>query len=249
VAAEILAVRGVSKSYGRRRWWGGTSSRRAVLRDVSFEISRGETLALVGPSGSGKSTLARCVAGIEQPDSGEIVLAERSPVQLIFQQPAASLNPRFTAAEIIEEPLLIQRRVRTGAAARAMEQVGLAPGSLSKRALEFSGGERQRLAIARALVLEPALLTLDESFAGLDRRLQKQVAALLRDLQQRLGLGYLVISHDLELVAGMAHSLAVIENGAIVEKGAAADVLAAPSHRLTKELIAAGLAISMRSGV
>jgi ABC-type glutathione transport system ATPase component len=249
VAAEILAVRGVSKSYGRRRWWDRTSSRRAVLRDVSFEISRGETLALVGPSGSGKSTLARCVAGFEQPDSGEIVLPDRSRVQLIFQQPAASLNPRFTAAEILEEPLLIQHRARTGAAVRAMELVGLARDSVGKRALEFSGGERQRLAIARALVVEPELLILDESFAGLDWRLQEQVAALLRDLQQRLGLAYLVISHDLELVAGMAHSLAVIEDGAIVERGAAADVLAAPSHRLTKELIAAGRALSMGSGV
>jgi ABC-type microcin C transport system duplicated ATPase subunit YejF len=129
-----------------------------------------------------------------------------------------------------------------------MELVGLAPGAVDKRALEFSGGERQRLAIARALVVEPTLLILDESFAGLDWRLQEQIAGLLRDLQLRLGLAFLLISHDLELVAGMAHSLAVMEEGEIVEKGPAAEVLAAPNHRLTRELIAAGLALSLRSG-
>jgi ABC-type glutathione transport system ATPase component len=247
VAAEILAVRGVSKSYGRQRWWGG-SPPRTVLRDVTFEIARGETLALVGPSGSGKSTLARCVAGFEQPDSGEIVAPERARVQLIFQQPAASLNPRFTAAEVIEEPLIIQRRPLRGAAARAMGLVGLPENTLSKRALEFSGGERQRLAIARALVVEPSLLILDESFAGLDWLLQEQIAGLLRDVQQRLGMAYLVISHDLALVAGMADSLAVMEDGAIVESGPAAKVLATPAHRLTRELIAANLALSLESG-
>ena len=248
MADEILSVRSVSKSYGRRRWWGGAGSSRRVLQDVSLGIARGQTLALVGPSGSGKSTLARCVAGFEQPDSGEIVSPAGARVQLIFQQPAASLNPRFTAAEIIEEPLLIQRRPRTGAAARAMELVSLPADALGKRALEFSGGERQRLAIARALVVEPELLILDESFAGLDWRLQEQIAALLRDLQQRLGLAYLVISHDLERVTGMAHWLAVMEDGAIVEQGPAADVLAAPQHRLTKELIVADLAFRLGGG-
>lgn len=246
MAAEIVAVRGVSKSYSSRRWFGG-GGRRVVLRNVSLAIFRGETLALVGPSGSGKSTLARCVAGFEQPDSGEIVVPDGARVQLIFQQPAASLNPRFTAAEIIEEPLLIQRRARAGEAARAMQLVGLSPNALGKHALEFSGGERQRLAIARALVVEPSLLILDESFAGLDWRLQEQIAALLRELQQRLGLSYLVISHDLELVAGLAHSLAVMEDGSIVEQGPAAEVLAAPAHRLTRELVAAAQALSLES--
>jgi peptide/nickel transport system ATP-binding protein len=249
VAAEILSVRGISKSYGQRRWWGGGSGRRLVLRDVSLAIARGETLALVGPSGSGKSTLARCVAGFEQPDSGQIVVHDPARVQLIFQQPAASLNPRFTAAEIIEEPLVIQRRHCAGAAARAMELVGLSPDALGKSALEFSGGERQRLAIARALVVEPPLLILDESFSGLDWRLQEQICGLLRELQQRLGLAYLLISHDLELVAGMAHSIAVMEDGAIVEGGLAADVLAKPVHRLTQELVAAGRVLSVGSAL
>jgi ABC-type glutathione transport system ATPase component len=218
-----------------------------ALRDVSITIRRAETLALVGPSGSGKSTLARCVAGFEQPDAGEIIAPEKPRAQLIFQQPAASLNPRFTAAEIIEEPLVIQRRPPRGAAARAMEMVGLPADALKKPALEFSGGERQRLAIARALVVEPQLLILDESFAGLDWLLQEQITGLLRELQRRLGVAYLVISHDLSLVTQMAHTLAVMEDGAIVEKGAVEKVLAAPAQPLTRELIAANLALSLGS--
>jgi peptide/nickel transport system ATP-binding protein len=235
MTADLLAVRHLSKSYRRR----------PVLRDVSLTLARGRTLALVGPSGSGKSTIARCIAGFEKPDTGEIVLASQARPQLIFQQPASSLNPRFTAAEIIEEPLVIQRRERQGAAARAMQLVNLPADALNKRALQFSGGERQRLAIARALVLEPDLLILDESFAGLDFRLQEQIAALLRDLQERLGLAYLVISHDLELVAGLSHELAVMEDGAIVEQGPTRQLLAAPQHPLSQRLVEAARALSL----
>jgi peptide/nickel transport system ATP-binding protein len=230
--ADLLVVRNLSKSY-----------RRSVLRDVSLTLGRGRTLALVGPSGSGKSTLARCIAGFEKPDAGEILLAAGVRPQLIFQQPASTLNPRFTAAEIIEEPLAIQHRDRTGAAARAMQLVGLPVEALGKRALAFSGGERQRLAIARALVLEPELLILDESFAGLDWKLQEQVTALLRDLQKRLGLAYLVISHDLELVAGLANDIAVMEEGSIVEQGPTRQLLAAPQHWLTQRLVHAANAL------
>jgi ABC-type glutathione transport system ATPase component len=246
MASELLRVHNLSKSYGSRRWWGGGSVM-MVVRNVSLTLARGETLALVGPSGSGKSTLARCLAGFEKADSGEI-LTGGARIQMIFQQPASSLNPRFTAAEIIEEPLLIQRRDRSGAAARAMELVGLSQAGLGKRALHFSGGERQRLAIARALVVEPELLILDESFAGLDARLQSQIADLLRRLQRELDLAYLLISHDLELVGGMAHALAVMEVGAVVEQGPTQAVLAAPQHRLTRELIEAGRALSFGSG-
>ena len=176
MAAELLTVSHLGKVYAARRWW-GRGPVKTVLRDVSLTLARGGTLALVGPSGSGKSTLARCIAGFEDPTSGEILRRttarerrDRTRVQLIFQQPAATLNPRFTAAAIIEEPLLIQRRNPGGAAARALELVGLPPNALAKRALHFSGGERQRLAIARALVLEQQLLILDESFSGLDPR-------------------------------------------------------------------------------
>ena len=255
MGADLLAVRQLGKVYGALGWWGelrASAAPKTVLHDVSFTLGRGETLALVGPSGSGKSTLARCVAGVEEATSGEILVdgrprepGDRQRIQLIFQQPAATLNPRFTAAEIVEEPLVIQRRERAGAAARALELVGLPVTAAGRRAHEFSGGERQRLAIARALVLRPELLILDESFTGLDARLQEQIAELLRGLQQRLGLAYLLISHDLELVAGMAHTLAVMEAGRIVEQGPAAEVLAAPRQQLTRLLIEAARMLSL----
>jgi ABC-type dipeptide/oligopeptide/nickel transport system ATPase subunit len=237
VTADLLEVRHLSKSYRGR----------TVLRNVSLTLARGRTLALVGPSGSGKSTLARCIAGFEKPDAGEILLAGNTRPQLIFQQPASSLNPRFTAQEIIEEPLVIQHRDRQGAAERAMQLVSLPTDALHKRALQFSGGERQRLAIARALVLEPELLILDESFAGLDGKLQEQIAALLSDLQHRLNLAYLVISHDLELVAGLAHDLAVMEEGAIVEQGPTSQLLSAANHPLTRQLLDASLLLGQVS--
>jgi peptide/nickel transport system ATP-binding protein len=227
VPAELLELRNVSKVYAGR----------PVLRGVTFSIRSGEMFALVGPSGSGKTTLARCIAGFESPDAGEII--RPAQIQLVPQQPAASLNPRFTAAEIVEEPLVIQRRPRAGAAIKAMELVGLPPAALSKRAREFSGGENQRLAIARALVVEPKLLILDESFAGLDWRTQDQMSALLQGLHDRLGLACILISHDLERVAALADRLAVIDEGAIVDDGPTESVLSAPTHPLTRKLLAA----------
>ena len=263
-ADPLLSVLGLSKTYVRKRWW-GEASETAALRDVSFTIARGRTLGLVGPSGSGKSTLARCLTLFEEPSSGEVLLsgrphsrAERRRIQLIFQQPGASLNQRFTAAEIVEEPLVIPSRDRQGAYAghpksrviksrvtEAFDLVGLPHAALTKRVDQFSGGERQRLAIARALVAEPALLILDESFAGLDPSLQDQIAALLRDLQQRLGLSYLLIAHDLSLVAGLAHEIAVMEHGAIVEHGSTRELLDGARHPLTRELIAADRILSL----
>ena len=250
----LLSVRDLSKTYFRRRWLGPPRPATCALSGVSFNLDRARTLAVIGASGSGKSTLARCLTQFDTPSAGEIFFEGRplSPrrrldIQLIFQQPAASLNPRFTAAEIVEEPLVIQRR-GTGAARReraasALELTGIARASHGKRAHEFSGGERQRLAIARALVAEPRLLILDESFNGLDASLALQVATLLRQLQERLGLAYILISHDLTLVAGLAHEIAVMERGAIVEYGPAATLMSQPRHPRTRELLAASLAL------
>jgi peptide/nickel transport system ATP-binding protein len=234
--APLLEVRALSKTYLRQT--------RPALHHVSFTLPRETTFAIVGPSGSGKSTLARCLAGFEEPSSGEIRFHGRGRIQLIFQQPADSLNPRFTAAEIVEEPLVIQRLKRGGAAGRAMELVGLPAAALGRRAHEFSGGERQRLAIARALVLEPELLILDEAFAGLDPGIEQQIAALLRQLRQRIGLSYILISHDLALAAELADEIAVMEEGGIVEQGAARELLTGARHKLTRELVAAARALS-----
>jgi ABC-type glutathione transport system ATPase component len=251
-AEPLLRVRELSKTYFHHRWPAAPRPAMVALAGVSFTLERGRTLAIVGASGSGKSTLARCLTQFEMPTGGEI-LFEGSPlsphrrldIQLIFQQPAASLNPRFTAAEIVEEPLVIQRAGagRRERAALALELTGIARAALGKRAHEFSGGERQRLAIARALVAEPKVLILDESFNGLDVTLAAQIAALLTDLQQRLGVAYIFISHDLTLVAGLADEIAVMDRGTIVEHGPTPTLMSQPRHAQTRALIAASVAL------
>ena len=178
-ADPLLRVRDLSKTYFRHRWLRSPQPVTLALAGVSFTLERARTLAVIGASGCGKSTLARCLTQFETPTGGEILFEgcplskdRRLETQLIFQQPAASLNPRFTAAEIVEEPLVIQhagtRTERRERAAAALELTGIARAALGKRAHEFSGGERQRLAIARAIVAQPKLLILDESFSGLD---------------------------------------------------------------------------------
>jgi ABC-type dipeptide/oligopeptide/nickel transport system ATPase subunit len=204
-----------------KRWGAATA-----LDAVSLTLGRGRTLGLVGGSGSGKSTLARSIARFERPDSGEIRLDGRldygpHEVQLIFQEAAASLNPRFTAEEALEEPLrILKRGASAGRRAKArefLEAVGLPPDSARKPALAFSGGERQRLAIARALIVEPKLLILDESFSGLDLLLQAQMTALLADLRRRLSLTCILISHDLLLAARVADEIRVMSNGVLLD--------------------------------
>ena len=249
----LLSVRNAGKIYARRHWL-GHGRETTALEGISFDLARGRTLALVGPSGAGKSTLARLIAGFEAPTTGEICIEGRRvaglqpQVQLVFQEPAASLNPRFTAAEIVCEPLVIQKRGGRGSRARlaaaAMEKVGLPGAELDRHALEFSGGERQRLALARALVLEPRLLILDESFVGLDLSAQAQAVHLLLDLQERLGLTYILISHDLALAGQLADEIAVIESGRIVEHAPAREVFAHPQHPRTRELLEAALALA-----
>ena len=232
-----LTVTGLCKSYAGR----------TVLDNVSFSIDRGRTLAVVGPSGSGKTTLARCLARTDRPDSGSIALHgrdlrtfPRTAIQLIPQQPAASLNPRFTAAEIVAEPLLIQkrgdRRERRRRARAAMQAVGLDPGAEERYAMAFSGGERQRLALARALTLEPEILILDESLASLDLSIQAQIANLLLELQERLGIACILISHDLAAMARIAPEIAVLAEGTVVEYGATAELLERPRHPVTRDL-------------
>lgn len=251
----LLAVRALSKRFPH--------SEAPAIANVNLTLDRGRRLGLVGPSGSGKSTLARCVAMFERPDSGEILFEGRSlaqlssrerarlrpEIQIVFQQPAAALNPRFTAGEVIAEPLLIQKRVappvcrqRVG---EVMEEIGLSPDAASRPVLSFSGGERQRLALARALVLEPKLLILDESFAGLDLAIRAQISTLLTAAQLRLGIAYILIAHDLRLVEQLADDLAVMEAGAIVETGPASEVMAHPHHPRTIRMLDAAARLSL----
>jgi ABC-type glutathione transport system ATPase component len=253
----LLIVQGLSKRYVQRRRFTREKHIIQAFENVNLTIRRCSTLALIGESGAGKSSLARCIALLDKPSQGEIrwegqnllalsnskLFPFRHQIQLIFQDPAASLNPRFTAYEIIAEPLLIQRE-GTNARRRAralalMEQVGLPPESANKRPYEFSGGQRQRLAIARALALEPKLLILDEALSSLDVGNQEMILRLLAELQATRSLTYLHISHDLRLVSQFADEVAVMQDGKIVEQQSAPALFACPLNIYTQELLAA----------
>jgi ABC-type glutathione transport system ATPase component len=255
--SAVLRVRGLRKQYSRRPALLRKPTPVLAVDGIDFEISAGKTLALVGPSGSGKSTVARCVARLEQPDAGEIWFAEteisqlrsrelrpfRTQVQMIFQDAVTSMNPQFLAAEVIEEPMLIQKQgdapYRRARVRELMEEVGLAPNWADRRAIDFSGGQRQRLAIARALALQPKLLVLDEALSALDLSTRAQIANLLMDLQAAHSLSYLFISHDLAMVAKIADTIAVMSAGKIVEQGPGAAIVSCASHPETQQLLKA----------
>jgi ABC-type glutathione transport system ATPase component len=254
----LLCVQKLSKQYVRGRRWRRRVAIAAVC-DVDFEIRAGQTLALLGASGAGKSTVARCVTRLERPDSGEIwldgkeiaqlnsrdLLPVRPNIQMIFQDAVTSMNPRFSAAEVIEEPLRIQgasRSERRDIATAVMREVALPAEWLNRPVMEFSGGQQQRLAIARALSTRPKILVLDEALSGLDLSTQAQIANLLLDLQSAHSMAYLLISHDLTLVARMADALSVMSDGRIVEMGATQQIIANPQHTETKRLLASARA-------
>ncbi len=250
----LLVARGLSKRYRLRGRPGCKPVFVQALDCVSVEIRRGATLALVGESGSGKSTLARSVARLEDTDSGEIWFCGqnisalrgrrlhpiRNKIQMVFQDPATALNPRFSAVEIVAEPLVIQGcsgRESRGRALDLMEQTGLPRSHGSRVPRELSGGQKQRLAIARALALEPRLLILDEPLSGLDLSIQAQLVNLLLELQASRDLSYLYISHDLDMVEHIADEVAVMYQGRIVEKAPTADLFASPRHDYARSLL------------
>jgi dipeptide transport system ATP-binding protein len=238
----------------------GTSTVRA-LSDASFSLQAGKTLAVVGESGCGKSTLARVVTMIEEPTSGQLSLggnevnAEvsltdaqmaslRASVQIVFQDPFGSLNPRQTIGRILEEPVLINRpdvsKVERQAQAREMlSLVGLRPEHYDRYPHMFSGGQRQRIAVARALMLKPQILVLDEPVSALDLSIQSQILNLLVELQEQLNLAYLFISHDLSVVKHMADDVMVMYLGRVVESGSADQVFSSPQHPYTQALLSA----------
>ncbi len=243
----LLEIRGLNKTFTQQRLLSRKKFSVQALEAINLELKEGSTVAVLGRSGSGKSTLARCVAGFETPDSGEILLegekhGSRRRVQMIFQDAATSLNPRFTARQIITEPLEIAHwkteAERTARALELMEEVGLDAVWSSRLAGEFSGGQRQRLALARALAAEPRLLVMDEALSGLDMPLQAQMVRLLMELQLRHGLAYLYISHDLNFISLFAQEVVVMEAGRIVERTTPAR-LRKSEHPATRELVEA----------
>ncbi|WP_050997164.1 MULTISPECIES: dipeptide ABC transporter ATP-binding protein [Frankia] len=250
-AAVVLAARGLVKTYelpGRQRL--------TAVDDVSFVVRAGETVGLVGESGSGKTTVGRMLMGLVAPDSGEVTVdgvgwtaldraarrAARRRVQMIYQDPLGSFDPRYTARQILEEPLRVSS---TSAADRAkrvgqlLEHVGLGPEVLPTRARALSGGQRQRLAIARALASDPEVIVCDEPVSALDVSIQAQVLEVFRDVQARLGVAYVFISHHLGVVHYLSHRVVVMHRGQVVEQGPAEQVFGAPRHPYTQALLAA----------
>ena len=252
----LMKACGLSKRYVQRTPFSRRSFAIDALVDVNLDIAPGCLTALVGESGSGKSTLASCLAMMEKPDCGEIwfegneishfsdrkLAPVRPKIQMVFQDSAGALDPRFSAAQIIEEPLEIQHRERgqqlRARACELMVEVGLSPDWANRSPLQLSGGQRQRLAIARAIALKPSLLILDESLSGLDLSTQAQILNLLLDLKAAHPLTCLLISHDLSLVGQIADFVAVMHQGRIVECGSAPLVLGSPQHPQTGKLLA-----------
>jgi oligopeptide/dipeptide ABC transporter ATP-binding protein len=251
VSDAILRLRHLTKTFAGH----GSHIVRAV-DDVSLDIYTGESFGLVGESGSGKSTLARLIPRLVEPTSGDILFGNRTliglterelrhvreRIQIVFQNPYSSLNPRMTVRQLIGEPLLVHRRL-SGAAldARVREMmglVGLNPEHTNRFPHEFSGGQRQRIGIARALVLEPSLLLLDEPTSALDVSVQAQILNLLVDLQQQLRLTYLLITHDLSIVRYLCDHVALMYLGRIVEQGTIQQVFDRPRHPYTQALLA-----------
>ncbi|MFD1940080.1 dipeptide ABC transporter ATP-binding protein [Nonomuraea mangrovi] len=234
-APVAVEARDLVKEYGGFR----------AVDGVSFEVRQGTTHALVGESGSGKTTTARMIARFVTPSSGEATLAGapahgrdfRKHVQLVYQNPYASLDPRQTVRRIIEEPL--RNFALDGSAADLLDRVGLPADLLSRRPRELSGGQRQRVAIARALAVSPRLLVLDEAVSALDVSAQGQILDLLESLQRDLGITYLFISHDLKVVRQISHTVSVMNKGKIVETGTTEEVFTRPLHDYTRELLAA----------
>ncbi|MDT8326602.1 MAG: dipeptide ABC transporter ATP-binding protein [Roseovarius sp.] len=255
MSAPVMTATGLERHYKLNR---GLLRKPGTLRavgGVDFALYPGKTLAIVGESGCGKSTLARLITMIEEPTAGTLTLddrpietenwpALRSSVQIVFQDPYGSLNPRQRIGAILQEPLVINRpdmpaSERMAKAREMLGLVGLRPEHFDRYPHMFSGGQRQRIAIARALMLDPKVLVLDEPVSALDLSIQSAILNLLIDLQERLQLSYMFISHDLSVVRHVADEVIVMYLGRAVERGSKADIFAAPFHPYTKALLSA----------
>jgi peptide/nickel transport system ATP-binding protein len=252
---NILTISGVSKTYRTGGFLGRGRRVTAAVKNVSLNLPKGATLGIVGESGSGKSTLARCIVRLIDPDAGAILLSgkdwaamsrenvrrETRHIQMVFQDPFASLNPRRKAAELVAQGPIVHGTPRARAINEARELfalVGLDPSAGDRFPHEFSGGQRQRIGLARALALKPDVLVADEPVSALDVSVQAQVLKLLADLRQRLGLSIVFITHDLRVAAQICDLVAVMKDGEIVEHGLIGEVFGAPKHPYTQALLA-----------
>ncbi len=262
-AKEVLAATNLKVWFPIKKGFFGRAGEYVKAVDgVSLALRKGQTLALVGESGSGKTTLGLALLRLIRSDGPILYLGRnidglssremrplRKDLQIVFQDPYGSLSPRLSVAEIVEEGLLIQNRglsapERRAIVARALADTGLDPATMDRYPHEFSGGQRQRIAIARALALDPEIIVLDEPTSALDRSVQAQMIDLLRELQERRGLSYLFISHDLKVVKALASDIAVMRDGRIVEQGPAGQIFAKPREKYTQELFAAAFGMN-----
>ena len=267
MSESILEIRDVSKIYPARAGLFGRGTEVRALQNFSLAVSEGESFGLVGESGSGKTTLTRAILRLEVPTAGQILYrgedvarlgpkalrALRARMQIVFQDPYASLNPRMTVEQIVTEPLVIHSDLMPMSKARRRERaaellslVGLGARHLRRHPHEFSGGQRQRIGIARALASGPDLLLLDEPTSALDVSVQAQVLNLLIDLQNRLGLTYFFISHDLAVVRYLCDRVALIHHGKLVETGPSEEIFEAPKTDYARMLIAAAPEVRVR---
>lgn len=253
----LLVVRDLVKEFPRRLGVTGGSGRVRAVDGVSFEVNEGEVFGLVGESGSGKTTIGRCILRLVEPTSGHVFFkgtdlgsldaaalrALRREMQMVFQDPYSSLTPHLSAGSLVEEPLVIHRlgtrAERRERVAELLRLVGLDPADARKRPAEFSGGQRQRLGLARALALNPSLVVADEPVSALDVRVQAQVIALLQELQAKLRLTYVLIAHDLRLVERLCSRVGVMYQGRLVELCDTAELFEAPAHPYTRALLSA----------
>ncbi len=226
-----------------------------AVNGVNFKIRKGKSFGVVGESGSGKSTLARCIMGLERPSGGIVKINNnnifslspsklrnlRKQFQMVFQDPFGSLNPRKKVLSIIAEPLDVLEKVssmeRKSRVVSTLESVGLKETDVEKYPHEFSGGQRQRIAIARALITKPQIIVADEPVSALDVSVQAQVLNLLQDLQDKLGVTYILISHDLAVVKFVCDDVIVMNEGKIVEEGSTKEIFSNPKHEYTKTLL------------
>ena len=258
MTTPLLQVRDLSKRYQLpRQSLLSAAPQVQALDGVSFSLQAGKSLGVVGESGSGKSTLARLVMALEAPSTGQVLLegvdlhqldasalrAARSQLQMVFQDPYGSLDPRRTVQQTVAEPLAVlhgaPKAEQLERATEALAAVGLGAADLAKYPHEFSGGQRQRIAIARALITRPKLIVADEPVSALDVSVQAQVLNLMQDLQDRFGVTYLFISHDLAVVDLVCDDVIVLHQGKIVEQGQADQIFRAPQHAYTRRLLAA----------
>ncbi len=257
-APEVLAAQDLRVWFPiKSGFWRRTTSYVKAVDGVSLVLRKGQTLAVVGESGSGKTTLGLALLRLIRSKGPILYLGKnidgfgaremrplRRHLQIVFQDPYGSLSPRMSVAEIVEEGLVIQNKglsaaERRAVVAKSLADTGLDPATMDRYPHEFSGGQRQRIAIARALALDPDVIVLDEPTSALDRSVQAQMIDLLRDLQERRGLSYLFISHDLKVVKALASQIIVLRDGKIVEQGEATEIFANPREKYTQELFAA----------